>query len=112
MERWISRPAGVFMKRRATLPIWTKSWVSTPLWGPERTRAGSGSGAGGPGDQAVAVQHGQGRCDLEAGGHLLALDGPAQRGRRLGEPVAGGQPGKPLVHPPLLARRRTQTAVL
>ena len=40
MERWISRPAGVFMKRRAILPTWIRSWVSTPLLGAGDRRAG------------------------------------------------------------------------
>src|SRR5918995_618950 len=60
------------------------------------------AGLGGPGDQPVRVQHGQRHGHLEAGVDLLALDRPAQPDRRLGEPVAGGQPGKPFVHPPLL----------
>src|SRR5215218_6841178 len=46
IERWISRPAGVFMNRRAILPTWIRSWVSTPAWGAGARRAGSRSGAG------------------------------------------------------------------
>ena len=34
MERWIWRPVGLSMYRRAILPIWTRSWVSTPPAGP------------------------------------------------------------------------------
>jgi hypothetical protein len=58
------------------------------------------AGPGGPGDQPVAVQHGQRHGHLEAGVDLVPLDRPAERHRRLGEPVASGQPGKPFVHPP------------
>jgi hypothetical protein len=39
------------------------------------------AGAGGSGDQAVPVQHGQRHRDLEAGVDLLALDRPAQPDR-------------------------------
>jgi hypothetical protein len=58
------------------------------------------AGPGGPGDQPVAVQHGQRHGHLEAGVDLVSPDRPAERHRRLGEPVASGQPGKPFVHPP------------
>ena len=49
MLRWIPRPAGVFMNRRAILPIWIRSWVSTPPFGAGARRPRDGDGAGGVG---------------------------------------------------------------
>src|SRR5918996_505514 len=79
MLRWISRPAGVFMNRRAILPTWIRSWVSTPPWG-----AGARRGRLPPGAEGAWGGVGGGHAGL---GWLQG--GPGDRGGDAG----GGEDG-------------------